>query len=213
MSSVKSNAMTNKYRKLKAKMSDRFKNMKQGGTWMKVENWLNVSKLVVGVGMIIFIISMITKQIDGELVAYYWMAGGVITTIIMSTILLSRKSGNHSIGSFIEKMFSLYVPSLVTLVPIIALIVIFHEVKRVLHRSSAHLPSQFYTFHYLTFFFLTLQLVLLNNFFNGEVRALLAGITNPNKAAYMAALLLTTLVSLVSVAELYIIITRFITDG
>ena len=64
--------------------------MKKGGTWMKVENWLMIAKLVTIVGVIIFAISTVSGQIDGELAAYYWMAIGVVTTLVMTTVMLAR---------------------------------------------------------------------------------------------------------------------------
>ena len=71
--------------------------MKKGGTWMKVENWLMVAKLVTVVGVIIFVISTTSGQVDGELAAYYWMAIGVVTTLVMTTVMLARTSKGEGI--------------------------------------------------------------------------------------------------------------------
>ena len=186
---------------------------KKGATWMKIENWLQISKLLVGVGLIIFLISTMAKQVDGELVSFYWMAIGVITTLIMTTILLTNKSKNEGVMGMITKMLSLYLPSIVTLIPLIAMIIIFHEVRNILNKDAAHLPDKFYTFHYLSFFFIFLQIIMLNQFFTGEIKALLRGETDPNKWAYISAFIFFSIIALGSVGELYIIITHFLTDG
>ena len=189
--------------------------MKKGGTWMKVENWLMIAKLVTIVGVIIFAISTASGQVDGELAAYYWMAIGVVTTLVMTTVMLARKSKGEGVVSLITKMASLYLPSIATLVPIVTMIFIFHTVKNTLSKDAEHLPQQFYTFHYLTFFFLFLQLIMLYQFFGGEIKAILSNgkIQDPNKWAFVSAFIFFSIISLGSSAELYVIITRFITDG
>ena len=189
--------------------------MKKGGTWMKVENWLMIAKLVTIVGVIIFVISTTSGQIDGELAAYYWMAIGVVTTLVMTTVMLARTSKGEGVFSLITKMAGLYLPSIATLVPIVTMIFIFHTVKNTLSKDAEHLPQQFYTFHYLTFFFLFLQLIMLYQFFGGEIKAILSNgkIQDPNKWAFVSAFIFFSIVTLGSAAELYVIITRFITDG
>ena len=195
------------------RMKEKLINLKKGATWMKVENWLQVSKLLVGVGLVIFLISTLAKQVDGELAAYYWMAIGVVSTLIMTTIMLARRSKGEGVFNLISKMSALYLPSIATLLPIIALIVIFHEARNIMVKDASHLPSQFYTFHYLSFFFLFLQIIMLNQFLTGEIKAQLGGQADPNKWAYVSAFIFFSIIALGSVAELYVIITRFITDG
>ena len=202
------------YSKVEKKTQKILKRMKSGGTWMKVENWLMISKLVTIVGVIIFVISTVSGQIDGELAAYYWMAIGVGTTLVMATILLARTDKGWDF-SVIPKMATLFAPGLATLVPIAVMIYIFQTVRSALVKDASHLPPQFYTFHYLTFFFLFLQLIMLYQFFGGEIKAILSKgkISDPNKWAYVSAFIFFSIVTLGSAAELYVIITHFITDG
>lgn len=199
----------------KQKAINIMKKMKKGGTWMKVENWLMVAKLITIVGVIIFVISTSSGQVDGELAAYYWMAIGIVTTLVMTTVMLARTSKGEGVFSLITKMAALYLPSMATLIPIAVMIYIFQTVRSALVKDAAHLPPQFYTFHYLTFFFLFLQLIMLYQFFGGEIKAILSKgkIPDPNKWAYVSAFIFFSIISLGSAAELYVIITRFITDG
>ena len=203
------------YSKVEKKTQKILKQIKKGGTWMKVENWLMVAKLVTVVGVIIFVISTTSGQIDGELAAYYWMAIGIVTTLVMTTVMLARTSKGEGVFSLITKMAGLYLPSIATLIPIAVMIYIFQTDRDILVKDATHLPSQFYTFHYLTFFFLFLQLIMLYQFFGGEIKAILSKgkIPDPNKWAYVSAFIFFSIVSLGSAAELYVIITRFITDG
>ena len=55
--------------------------IKKGGVWMTTNNWLRVSQLITVVGVLIFVISTSSHNVDGELAAYYWMGIGVGITI------------------------------------------------------------------------------------------------------------------------------------
>ena len=189
--------------------------IKKTGVWMTSNNWLMVSKLITIVGLIIFAISTASGTVDGELAAYYWMGIGVITTLIMTTVMLSRTSKGEGVLSLLTKMAGLYLPTIATLIVIVVMIMVFHSVRNILTKDAAHLPSEFYTFHYLTFFFLFLQLIMLYQFFGGEMKSILSKgkVPDPYRAAYIAGFILFSIISLGSAAELYVIITRFITDG
>ena len=84
------------------RMKEKLINLKKGATWMKVENWLQVSKLLVGVGLVIFLISTLAKQVDGELAAYYWMGIGVVVTYFMKQGILWLKMHHTYQLSFIH---------------------------------------------------------------------------------------------------------------
>ena len=189
--------------------------IKKGGNWMTIHNWLMVSKLITVVGLIIFAISTATKNMDGELAAYYWMGIGVIITFIMTTVMLSRTSKGEGVFSLMTKMAGLSLPTFATLAVIVVMIVVFHSVRSILVQDAAHLPPEFYTFHYLTFAFLFVQLIMLYQFFGGEVKSILSKgkIPDPYRMAYIAGFIFSSIISLGSAAELYVIITRFITDG
>jgi len=189
--------------------------IKKTGAWMTSNNWLMVSKLITVVGLLIFAISTASGTVDGELAAYYWMGIGVITTLIMTTVMLSRTSKGEGVLSLLTKMAGLYLPTIATLIVIVVMIMVFHSVRNILTKDAAHLPSEFYTFHYLTFFFLFLQLIMLYQFFGGEMKSILSKgkVPDPYRAAYIAGFILFSIISLGSAAELYVIITRFITDG
>ena len=189
--------------------------IKKTGVWMTSNNWLMVSKLITIVGLLIFAISTASGTVDGELAAYYWMGIGVITTLIMTTVMLSRTSKGEGVLSLLTKMAGLYLPTIATLIVIVVMIMVFHSVRNILTKDAAHLPPEFYTFHYLTFFFLFLQLIMLYQFFGGEMKSILSKgkVPDPFRAAYIAGFILFSIISLGSAAELYVIITRFITDG
>ena len=117
---------------------------------MTTNNWLKVSQLITVVGVLIFAISTASHNVDGELAAYYWMGIGVVVTLVMTTVLLARTSKGESVLALMVKMSGLYLPTIATLSVIVVMILVFHSVRNVLARDAAHLPPEFYTFHYLT---------------------------------------------------------------
>jgi len=189
--------------------------IKKGGVWMTTNNWLRVSQLITVVGVLIFVISTSSHNVDGELAAYYWMGIGVVVTLVMTTVLLARTSKGESVLALIMKMSGLYLPTIATLSVIVVMIIVFHSVRNILMSDAAHLPPEFYTFHYLTFFFLFLQLIMLYQFFGGEMNSIISKgkLPDPYRKAYIAGFVLFSIISLASAAELYVIITMFLTDG
>jgi len=185
---------------------------KQAATWVSIISWLHIAKLIVLVGIIIFIVSIFTDAKNGELAAYYWMAFGIIATLLMASILVSRNRDDQGFVSIIKTATPFLVPTLFTLAPIVVLIVVFHTVGNLVD-SDPNLPAAFSKFNYLTFFFIVLQTLLLNQFFVNEIAQLRHGKEDPNKWLYVAGFVLSTVITLASSAELYVIITHFLTDG
>jgi len=188
--------------------------VEKGAAWMKVESWLMMAKLITFAGMIILVASSAAGQMDGELVAYYWIAIGLIMTLITATVMVAKISKHMEVFPFISKMAALYMPTIATLLPVILMIIIFQTVRKTLKNDALHLPKQFYTFHNLTFFFIFLQILMLYKFLGGEIKATFSKQkANPNKWVFVSAFIFFGILSSGSAAELYVIITRFITDG
>ena len=181
-------------------------------SWMTVEGWFGLANGLVVVGFIVFIISAFAHQFDGQLTAYYCMAIGIFITLIMSTILISRKNNGEGSFKIIFNMASLYLPSIATLVPIFTLIYIFTSVRTLIEKDKNHLPTAFYFYHFLSILFLFIQLYLLNKFLSGEINTLIKKV-NPYKGAYVAGIIFSLIACMAYVTELYVIVTHFITDG
>ena len=81
--------------------------VEKGAAWMKVESWLMMAKLITFAGMIILVASSAAGQMDGELVAYYWIAIGLIMTLITATVMVAKISKHMEVFPFISKMAAL----------------------------------------------------------------------------------------------------------
>ena len=192
-------------------------------SWVTVEGWFGMAKGLVIVGFVVFIISSFAGQFDGQLTAYYCMAAGILITLAMSTILASRKNKNSKAESgdkqskqgIIKLMLSmagLYLPSILTLIPIVILIIVFTTLRQTIEQDKNHLPTKFYFYHSVSIFFLFLQLLLLNKFLSGEIGTLINE-TNPYRGVQIGGFIFSFILCMTFVSELYVIITHFITDG
>jgi len=197
-----------------SKVSNIQKVVKHGAAWMKVEDYLMIAKLTTTVGMLLLVAASTAGQMDGELVAYYFIGLGLILTFITATVMVSKTSKYMNTGQFISKIGGVYMPILATLTPVVLMIIIFQTVRETLNKDALHLPKQFYTFHNLTFFFIFLQILMLYKFLGGEINATFSKQkADPNKWVFVSAFIFFGILSSGSSAELYVIITRFITDG
>lgn len=182
-------------------------------TWIKITNWLHLAKCIVLVGIIIFVIAQFAGTRDGQLAAYYWMAAGILATLFMVAIYVSKVSGKRGFFAILETGIPFFLPTLFTLAPLILLIVMFHSVGSHIGEDP-NLPSAFEKFNYISFVSIILQTLLLNQFYIQAIREYgEEGKPDPNKWLYVVGFALSAAVTVASVAELYVIITHFLTDG
>lgn len=187
-------------------------------TWLKITQWLDLSRSFMLIGVIIFTISQATGNGEGDLAAYIWFTLGVLATWILTLRNLSVHS-NPNKPSFMTafKHSSILFPTLATLLPLIILIYIYSKLQTVLKENIQHLPNQYFWFNKFTFFLVLLQLFFLNNYYSSQsisfiMRSKKTSKPN-NRAVWIAGLILLSILSSAAAIELYVIITRFLTDG
>ena len=132
--------------------------------------------------------------------------------LFMSTILVSMNKNASGFLSTIKTALPLVIPTLFLLVPLVALIYILTATAPILARD-AQLPDAYNRMNTFVFFFIIAQIVCLNGFFHSEIENMKIGKVDPNKWVYISALILATVLTSAATAELYVIITSFLTDG
>ena len=189
-------------------------------TWWKITQWLDLSRSFMLIGVIIFTISQASGSGSGDLAAYIWFALGVLATWVLTLRLLSVKSNpNKSSFTSAFKHSSILFPTLATLLPLMILIYIYSKLQNVLNENIQHLPNQYFWFSKFTFFLVLLQLFFLNNYYVTESKSAIIRQdgkippTSNNRSAWIAGLILMSILSSAAAIELYVIITSFITDG
>jgi hypothetical protein len=180
--------------------------------WFNIEQWLRFSKLFFAIGFVIYIVSSASGSKDGMLVAYYWVTIGVGVMLFMSTIMVSMNKNASGFFATLQSALPLVIPTLFLLVPLVTLIYIFTATAPILARD-AQLPAAYNRINTFVFFFIIAQIVCLNGFFHSEIKNLKSGQVDPNKWVYISALILATILTSAATAELYVIITSFLTDG
>ena len=132
--------------------------------------------------------------------------------LFMSTILVSMNKNASGFLSTIKTALPLVIPTLFLLVPLVALIYILTATAPIL-ASDDQLPDAYNRMNTFVFFFIIAQIVCLNGFFHSEIENMKIGKVDPNKWVYISALILATELTSAATAELYVIITSFLTDG
>ena len=132
--------------------------------------------------------------------------------LFMSTIMVSMNKNVSGFFATLQSALPLVIPTLFLLVPLVALIYILTVTAPILARD-AQLPPAYNTLNSFVFFFIVVQIICLNGFFHSEIKNLKLGKVDPNKWVYISALILATILTSAATAELYVIITSFLTDG
>ena len=180
--------------------------------WFNIHQWLQFSKLFFFIGFIIYIISAFTNTKDGMLVAYYWITIGVAVMLFMTTILVSMNKNISGIVQILQTSLPLIIPALFLLIPLGLLIYIFTVTGPIIARD-AELPPAFNKINTFIFVFIMLQTFFLSNFYSSEIKNMKTGHKDESKWVYISGLILATILTTASAAELYVIITSFLTDG
>jgi hypothetical protein len=180
--------------------------------WFNITRWLDFSKLFYVVGFIIAMSSIVAGSEDGLLVSYYWITTGVFVTLFLSLIVISMHRNITGIFDILKIAFPIVMPSMFLLAPLIALIYILTSMAGVL-KKDPELPPIYSKMNLFVLAFIVFQCIVLSGFYKSEIKNLSIGHTDPNKWAYASGLILSTILTCAGVAELYVIITSFLTDG
>jgi hypothetical protein len=180
--------------------------------WFNITRWLDFSKLFYIVGFIIAMSSIVAGSEDGLLVSYYWITTGVFVTLFLSLIVISMHRNITGIFDILKIAFPVVMPSMFLLAPLIALIYILTSMAGVL-KKDPELPPIYSKMNLFVLAFIVFQCIVLSGFYKSEIKNLSIGHTDPNKWAYASGLILSTILTCAGVAELYVIITSFLTDG
>ena len=179
---------------------------------INIEQWLQLSKLFFFIGFIIYIASSLSNSESGMLVSYYWITIGVAIMLFMTTIMVSMNRNVSGFIAVLQTSLPLIVPALFLLIPLIMLIYIFTATAPIMARDG-DLPPAFNKINTFIFAFIILQTVFLNGFYQSEIKNMKTGQQDSNKWVYISGLILATILTSAASAELYVIITSFLTDG
>ena len=167
-----------------------------------------VGKILFLIGIITFIVGIFSNSMQTILIAYACMMGGVAMSFMMILISASRKSNSEEPLSLLKNIMPLVLPTLSLLGTLIVVVFIFSKAKNAFKSDGCDIPGIFNKFNYLTFMFLTIQIYLLNKFYN-QYRKNMGKI----KWAYVSGFILSSILTLVFSLELYTIVVSFLTDG
>ena len=160
-------------------------------------------------GIITFIVGIFSNSMQTILIAYGCMMAGVAMSFLMILISTSRKSNSETILPLLKNTMPLVIPTLCLLGTLVILVFIFTKAKNAFESDGCDIPGIFNKFNYLTFIFLTIQIYLLNKFYNRAAKNELGKI----KWLYVSGFILSSILTLAFSSELYTIVVSFLTDG
>ena len=178
-------------------------------SWVSIKSWLTLFKIFIVLGVTIFTIGQVSGISDTDLAAYIWFLIGVISTWVLTLKMISSQKGSElNILSSLQN-FSLMLPTLGVMVPLMILIYVLIRTRPILQTNLDNLPKQFFWFNRLSFFLVVLQLFVLNQYYST--------VNQPNisstRSLWIAAMVLFSVLTSASAIELYVVITSFLTDG
>ena len=181
---------------------------KQGDpTFLSIPKWINLFKIFIIIGVIIFTIGQMASVPDTDLAAYIWFGVGVLITWVLAMREISAMHNEQPGWTSAFKNLALMLPTLGTLLPLGLLIGIMIKIKPIVDSKISFLPKQYFWFNKLTFFLVVLQMFVLYKFFD-NVRY-----KDMNRSLWTAAIILASVLTSAAAIELYVIVTSFITDG
>ena len=169
-----------------------------------------IGQILFIIGIITFIVGIFSNSMHTILIAYGCMMAGVAMSFMMILIWSSNNSKSENVLLLLKKTIPLILPTLCLLGTLVVLVFIFTKAKNAFKDDGCNIPGIFNKFNYLTFIFLTIQIYLLNKFYNQYK----AGNNMGNlKWVYVSGFILSSILTLAFSSELYTIVISFLTDG
>jgi hypothetical protein len=182
-------------------------NIDINNNWISLKSWLNIFKIFIVIGVVLFTIGQFANISDTDLAAYIWFTIGIIVTWVITLRILSKN--NKEVTGILSLMnnISQVLPTLGVLVPLSILMYVLFKTRPVLQSNIENLPDQFFWFNRLSFFLIVFQLFILNKYYESATE------DSGFKGMWIAAMILFSVITSASAIELYVIITSFLTDG
>ena len=180
----------------------------------KMKPILNLMKVLIYTGLVVYLISRTTLIKYSEYYCYGTVVLGIFVSMVVLLGLASKNMKQLGIIQMIIRLFKTCTPGIVIIAQLIALIVLFGLNNDKIYSDKA-LPSMFSLFNNLIFIFLVIQVFLYMKFMNRNVRIYEYGDLSNTEwgPVYVPAFILAAVLTSACIGELWVIITKFTTDG
>ena len=183
--------------------------------FLTMENWLMMAKLFVLLGLVVFIITAFTNAQNGIIISYSLIGVGIITSLFVMSIYSTyqvRATGNIlNILKIVKVMYPFVLLTIIIGACIGFLIYIFSIIEPILDRNQGKLPPTIYAINYTTFIFTLIQCYILFKYYDSIIKKV--NIESTQKWIYLAGFTLASVFTMAMSGQLFVFVTRFITDG
>ena len=178
---------------------------------------LTLVKVLMWTAVLVYFISRLTNIKYSE----YYCYGTMLLSIFVSMIILlsisakgAESGGFPAIVRMMIKLFTSLLPGILLIAQLILLIVLFASYNDFIY-SHKEMPSMFSIFNNLIFLFIILQLYLYQKYMNNRISVLEFNKIKGSEwtSVYVPAFVLASILGFSCTGELWVIISKFTTDG
>jgi hypothetical protein len=139
---------------------------------------------------------------------------GIFVSMMVMLGLSTKNVKEIGIIQMIIRLFKTCTPGILIIIQLLLLIVLFVINSDKIYGSN-NLPPMFSIFNNLCFFFLAIQIYLYMQFMNGNIKRIEFGDITGSQwgPVYLPAFILAAVLTSGCIGELWVIITKFTTDG
>lgn len=179
----------------------------------RMNSILNLMNVLIYTGIFVYFISRLTPIPYSE----YYCYGTIMLAIFVSMVVMLGISTKNvkeiGIIQMIIRLFKTCTPGILIIIQLLSLIVLFTINSGKIYESK--MPPMFSIFNNLCFFFLAIQIYLYMQFMNGNIKRIEFGDLTGSQwgPVYLPAFVLAAVLTSGCIGELWVIITKFTTDG
>ena len=181
----------------------------------RMQSILNLMKVLIYTALVVYFISRLTTIKYSE----YYCYGVVMLGIFVSMVVLLGVSAKNvkqlGIIQMIIRLFQTCTPGMLILTQLIVLIVLFANNNDIIYDPGREMPKWYSVFNNLIFMFLAMQVYLYMKFMNTTIKKYEFGVSDVNKwsGTFLWLFVLATVLNSGCIGQLWVIITKFTTDG
>jgi len=181
----------------------------------RMQSILNLMKILIYTALVVYFISRLTTIKYSEYYCYGVVLLGIFTSMVVLLGVSSKNVKQLGIIQMIIRLFKTCTPGLLIIAQLIILIIIYATNNDIIYEPNRAMPGWYGVFNNLIFIFLGIQLYIYMKFMNITVRKYEFGDTTVTQWApvFIPMFALATVLNSGCIGQLWVIITKFTTDG
>ena len=181
----------------------------------RMQSILNLMKVLIYTALVVYFISRLTTIKYSEYYCYGIVILGIFVSMVVLLGVASKNVKQLGIIQMIIRLFQTSTPGLLIISQLVILIVLYATNNDIIYDPDRAMPMWYGVFSNLVFILLAFQVYLYMKFMNQTIRKYEFGDSTLSQWApvFIPAFMLATVLNTGCIGELWVIITKFTTDG